>query len=535
MVGDQCLDIKTKIWYVIGLIGILMAAGGCNSHQEHIIATADNLEVMDSEFIEQYRAWLLKTGVQDLPSRRILFAKDMAATRLAVKEARDSGIEKELHYQQRLERVERRLVIDDFVEQVVLDSVEVSEELIRELYQRAQSTIVARQLYARTHEGADSLRDLLMNGYTFMELSQDVFSDPVLRTSGGLLPPFTFDEMDPAFEDTAFQLPIGQVSQPVHTPQGYFILKVEDRFTKPMITETEFYQKRHLFEAYALNRARQNTRRNFLYQIITEADVRFDDITLELLLQRITPGTPLREDELDSRSLVSFGAPRQEWTVDEFREHAQFATDRQRAQVRTIADLRDFIQGLIASKLILQEASSHTKGPRFHDRIQEVMDRYIVQHLHRQDIPQITEEEARLYYESAPPQEFRHPAQVQLTWQIYSTPMEAQSVREFVSPSGPALFDAETLGEFSEDLFRAEEGEFVGPFSVSEQWILFRTGTQFPPRKQTFLEAQDAVFSIVRDQKLRENRLKRYAQLVSRYSLVIHEDMIQKLSLTVDS
>ena len=136
MVAHQCLNIKTKIWYVTGLIGILMTAGSCNSHQERIIATADNLVVKDSEFIEEYRAWLLNTGVQDLPSRRLLFTKDMAATRLAVKEARSTGIEDDLHYQQRQERVERRLTIDDFVEQVILDSVEVTEANIRELYAR---------------------------------------------------------------------------------------------------------------------------------------------------------------------------------------------------------------------------------------------------------------------------------------------------------------------------------------------------------------------------------------------------------------
>jgi len=531
---QQCHSTPAKIWFVTGLIGFIMVLSSCDTHQERIIATADNLVVKDLEFIEEYRAWLLKTGVQDLPNRRILFAKDMAATRLAVKEARGSGIEDELHYQQRLERVERRLRIDDFVEQVVLDSVEVTEAQVRELYVRAQSTIVARQLYARTQQGADSLRSLLMKGHTFTSLALDVFNDPTLRNSGGLLPPFTFDEMDSAFEDTAFYLPIGHISQPIQTPQGYFILKVEDRFTRPIITETEFYQKRHLFEAYAMSRARGLIRRNYLHQRIKDANVRFDDTTVQQLFKRITPGTSVMENRLDSRPLVSFEAPRQEWTVEVFREHARFSTDRQRAQVRSLADLKDLIQGLIASELILQEASSLPMTTSFQDRLQDAMDRYIVQYLHQQDIPQITEEEARSYYESAPSQEFRQPAQIQLTWTIFPTQKEAQSVREFTYPSGPALFDAEMLGEFSVDLFRAEEGEFMGPYPVSGQWILFRVGPQFPSRKQTFLEAQEVAFSILRDEKLRENRLTRYSQLVSKYSLIIHEDLIHGLSLTVD-
>ena len=144
-----------------------------------------------------------------------------------------------------------------------------------------------------------------MNGSTFAKLALDVFNDPALKNSGGLLPPFTFDEMDPAFEDTAFQLPIGKISHPVRTPQGYFILKVEDRFKRPIITETEFYQKKHLFEVYAMNRARGNRRRNFLHQTIKEADVRFEDTTLQQLLRRITPRIPILENGLDAGTLVS--------------------------------------------------------------------------------------------------------------------------------------------------------------------------------------------------------------------------------------
>ncbi|MCY4232787.1 MAG: peptidylprolyl isomerase [Bacteroidetes bacterium] len=529
MVFRQLLIRLRSVLFILGLSLTLMY---CDSNQDPVIAHAKGIEVVESEFMNEYQAWLLKTGIQDLPHRRILFAKDMVVTGLAIVMARNNGIEDEPHYQQRLERVQRRLVIDLFVEQVILDSIMISEAIVRDLYTRAQSTIIARQLYARTQESADSLRTLLINGQTFQELAKVVFSDPKLRNSGGLLPPFTFDEMDPVFEDSSFVLPIGIISQPVRTPQGYFIIKVEDRFTRPIITETEFFQKRHLFEDYALRRARIIARRNYLYQQIEEAEVQFDDMTVRRLLDRITPGTPISEDGLDSSILVSFGSPRQQWTVEDFREYARFASDRQRAQVRRQEDLMDFIQGLIASELMLQDAKLLPKTKDYHDRLQDIMDRYIVQYLHRQDIPDILEEEARSYYASAPPQEFRHPAQIQLTWQLYQTKMEAELVQALNSPSDSALFHSEMLGEYSDQIFQAQEGQIVGPFQMSDQWILFQVGPQTPPRKQTFIEAKAKVISILQDKRLRENRLARYAELVSRNSLVIHEEIIRGLSFT---
>ena len=513
------------------LIGLLFVLTSCQVEQESIVATADNLNVSTSEFIESYRAWLLSTGVHDTPRRRSAFVKDMAATRLAVFEARQDGIEEEVHYQAYLERVERRVLLDLFIEKGVLDSVTADEDQIRELYARAQSTIVARQLYGRTYAEADSLRQLLLNGRSFEELAQEVFDDPELQSSGGLLPPFTFDEMDPAFEDAAFKLPIGEISEPVRTPQGYFIIKVEERFTRPIITETEFQEKRHLFEAYALGQARSSARRNYVLQLVEDAQVRFVDPTVAQLLERITPGNPIREDGLDSRMLVYFGAPPEQWTVEEFRDYARFTTDRQRAQVRSEADLREFTQGLIASELILREAAPLRLTLAYRERQREVMDRYIVQHLHQLDYPEVSEDEARAYYESASPQEFRQPAQIELTWQVFDSQEAAQAVGELTSPSGPALFEAGMLGEISEDLFSAEEGSLVGPYPISTGWIRFCVGPQFLPRKKTFIEARDIVYSILREEKLRENRLARYAELVSRYSLVIHEDVLQALVL----
>ena len=76
-----------------------------------------------------------------------------------------------------------------------------------------------------TRAQTDSLHRLL-EGESFQALAGEVFNDPELQASGGLLPPFTFDEMDPDFEDAAFTLLIGEISEPVRTPQRKFDIVV---------------------------------------------------------------------------------------------------------------------------------------------------------------------------------------------------------------------------------------------------------------------------------------------------------------------
>ena len=41
---------------------------------------------------------------------------------------------------------------------------------------------------------------------------------------------------------------IGEISEPVKLPNGYSIIKVEDKVTRPIITEPEYLSKKNKFE-----------------------------------------------------------------------------------------------------------------------------------------------------------------------------------------------------------------------------------------------------------------------------------------------
>jgi parvulin-like peptidyl-prolyl isomerase len=51
--------------------------------------------------------------------------------------------------------------------------------------------------------------------------------------NGGDLGAFGKGRMVPEFDKEAFLLPVGQISQPVKSPFGYHIIKVESHSTKP--------------------------------------------------------------------------------------------------------------------------------------------------------------------------------------------------------------------------------------------------------------------------------------------------------------
>ncbi|MDZ4863601.1 MAG: SurA N-terminal domain-containing protein [Gemmatimonadota bacterium] len=79
------------------------------------------------------------------------------------------------------------------------------------------------------HDRAVVLRKEILDGAPFDEVAQRESSDSASAAKGGDLGEFGKGSMDPAFERTAFSLPIGTVSAPVLSAFGYHLIKVESR------------------------------------------------------------------------------------------------------------------------------------------------------------------------------------------------------------------------------------------------------------------------------------------------------------------
>jgi len=77
----------------------------------------------------------------------------------------------------------------------------------------------------------EELSSAVRDGEDFAELAR-VYSEGPSGPQGGDLGFFGRGAMDPAFEEVAFGLEIGEVSDPVKTRFGYHIIKVEDRKTE---------------------------------------------------------------------------------------------------------------------------------------------------------------------------------------------------------------------------------------------------------------------------------------------------------------
>lgn len=496
------------------------------------LASADGVVITESAFKAAYTDWLLTTGVPDAPERRVAYIKDLAATRLVVRNARREGIEDEPHFKDREDHLSRKLLIELYVEKSVLDTVQVTEHDVRRAYMRAQTQVTARHLFARTKPEADALHARLKAGADWDELAREVFKDPQLRQSGGLLPPFSFDETDPNFEEVAFETPVGMFSEPVRTAQGHSIIKVVDRFTRPIITETEFAAKRPLFEVYARDRKRSMARRAYLMKVVDQADIRFNDHTLDALLARILGEGASETPALWDQVLLQFNEPQISWTIEDFREHARFASDRQRAQVRNATDLREFARGLVAGAIILEKGRTLKGDPAFQEKLREALDEYIASHTRRTLKVTVSEHAIETYYNSAPKSEFARPAQVQLTWQTFDTEALARDAGTTTS-SRTAWFDRTQLGAMAEDVLAADEGARLGPFETPQGYVSLVVGPQRAEQVLPLEDVRTSIEGMLGQTRLREQRVALYDSLAKRHHLNIDVERVTELELGV--
>lgn len=81
---------------------------------------------------------------------------------------------------------------------------------------------------AQIRHQMDSIHDLLINGADFSEIATRESEDPGSKVRGGSLGWFGAGKMVPEFEETAFSLSKGEVSDVIETQFGYHIIKLDD-------------------------------------------------------------------------------------------------------------------------------------------------------------------------------------------------------------------------------------------------------------------------------------------------------------------
>ncbi|WP_100011399.1 peptidylprolyl isomerase [Lentibacillus sediminis] len=113
-------------------------------------------------------------------------------------------------------------------EKAVTEDIEVPEEDIQQRYDRMQTEIQASHILVSDEETANEVKSQLEDGADFAELAAEYSTDGSAQ-NGGELGYFSAGDMVSSFENAAYSLDVGEVSDPVQSQHGFHIIKVTDK------------------------------------------------------------------------------------------------------------------------------------------------------------------------------------------------------------------------------------------------------------------------------------------------------------------
>lgn len=143
----------------------------------------------------------------------------------------------------------------------VISQAELTDKEVEDYYNANKANFVvgemisAKHILVDTEELAKEVAEEIKNGMTFGDAATKYSTCPS-KAQGGNLGKFGKGQMVPEFEEAAFNLEIGKVSEPVKTQFGYHLIQVEE---KQEATEKSFDEVKDLIRTNLLQE-RQNVK-----------------------------------------------------------------------------------------------------------------------------------------------------------------------------------------------------------------------------------------------------------------------------------
>jgi parvulin-like peptidyl-prolyl isomerase len=195
-----------------------------------------------------------------------------------------------------------------------------------------------------------SIRDRARGGADFAQLAREFSQEPGAQQSGGDLGYFGKGQMVAPFEAAAFAMKTGEVSEPVETPFGIHIIKVEDRKLG------DFNAVKTQFREEAKNRLIQDAEQNYVKALTDTMAITVEPGAYEVVRELAKNASAEVGGRASRRKLVEYKGG--DITAGEYGRFLQRLQPQQRQMIVQQADdnLKQLLEGLARNEILVAEA-----------------------------------------------------------------------------------------------------------------------------------------------------------------------------------
>jgi parvulin-like peptidyl-prolyl isomerase len=273
---------------VIALAGIMVSAlfyacGTKQAGQEVVARVGDrDVTVVDLDREWQQASRLRIMGVSELQRKKELVDK-LVDDQVVILEAYKEGLDNFVNQDSSLAAQKDRILLNVLYQKEIVDKSKATESELRQEYDRTKEEIHAAHILVQTQEEAQDIYNQLKAGADFAELAKEKSIDPSAKTNGGDLGFFTWGKMVPEFQQAAFALKQGEISQPVQTSYGWHVIKVLERREKE---QPPFEEAKSMIQTKVENQKREDRVKEYFAQLRKKVDFTLNPQAYQILVSK---------------------------------------------------------------------------------------------------------------------------------------------------------------------------------------------------------------------------------------------------------
>jgi peptidyl-prolyl cis-trans isomerase C len=231
------MRVIVKKWLALGFAAAFVTCVPFTaSADDAVIAKINGVDIKQSDL--DFAASELGFQLANVPPehRRRMLLQFVVENELMAEAAVKAGLDSGQSFEERLKYHRRRALRDAYFDKNVRNAV--SEDEAKKIYDakmkeiKPEDEIHVRHILVPTEAEAKAVKERLLKGEDFAKVAKETSKDP--NAEGGDLGFVGHGQMVKPFEDAAFALKPGEISDPVQTQFGWHIIKLEEKRPRPL-------------------------------------------------------------------------------------------------------------------------------------------------------------------------------------------------------------------------------------------------------------------------------------------------------------
>ena len=329
--------------------------GSCEKLKDETIAKVNGENISLSLYKSEYKTFLSKIYNEDNLVNRYAYLNNLIDEKLILKYAAENQLFEDSLFAKTAENIYDQLLLNFLFDRNINKSFHPSDSELRKFFSWQNTTIHVRHLFAQTKDKIENLNYRLSSSQeTWENLAMECFQDSILKSNGGTLGWYNYNDLDPLFAYHAFSTSIGGISPPIRTKKGYSIIHVLDKEHNKFMLEKDFQLKMDEMKNIILNFRQNKLLLDYTDKTIETLAIKFNEENLQDLHQFLTFVNHKSLESFQDKQIVSY--KNIHLNVSEILSRLSKLSDQQLTQISTPLDLKQSITGILCREQFLLDA-----------------------------------------------------------------------------------------------------------------------------------------------------------------------------------